>query len=128
MHSRIVSPVKITPQILADMISKLTQLDVTCSYDESENMYLLRVFMVQNAQKKSLRRTIYERIDSFAKNNHMDLFYSVQLYTEQETRQYYPERIPSTSPDFQDTSSIMPPLSQMDGKTKRKRFIKLEEA
>lgn len=115
-------------QILADMISKLTQLDVTCSYDESENMYLLRVFMVSQIQKKTLKRTIYERIDSFAKNNHVDLFYSVQLYTEQETRKYYPERISSTSPDFQDTSSIMPPLSQMDGKTKRKRLIKLEEA
>lgn len=110
------------------MISKLTQLDVTCSFDEGENMYLLRIFMVPDAQKKSLKRTIYERIDSFAKNNHMDLFYSVQLYTEQETRQYYPERISSTSPDFQDTSSIMPPLSQMDGKPKLKRLIKLEEA
>ena len=85
------------PCTLADMISNLTQLDVTCSYDEGEDMYLLRVFMVPSDQRKALKRKIYEQIDSFSQNHHIDIFYSVQLYTEEETRKYYPDKVPKAS-------------------------------
>ena len=85
------------PCTLADMISNLTQLDVTCSYDVGENMYLLRVFMVPSDQRKALKRKIYEQIDSFSQDHRIDIFYSVQLYTEQETRKYYPDKVPKTS-------------------------------
>ena len=97
------------PCTIADMISNLTQLDVTCSYDEGEDMYLLRVFMVPSDQRKALKRKIYEQIDSFCQNHHIDLFYSVQLYTEEETRKYYPGKVPQTSTASQ---MILSPAAQ----------------
>ena len=100
---------KNTPQILANMISNLTQMDVTCSYDEGEDMYLLRVFMVPSDQRKALKRKIYEQLDSFFQIHHIDLFYSVQLYTEEETRKYYPGKVPQTSTASQ---MILSPAAQ----------------
>ena len=124
---------KITPQILSDMISNLTQLDVTCSYDEGEDMYLLRVFMVPSAQRKSLKRVIYGQLDSFSQDSHIDLFYSVQLYTEQETAEYYPEKLPAQLSIPKDMASIMKhpssPIDRMSNQQKAiYRLAKIEKA
>ena len=114
------------------MISNLTQLDVTCSYDEGEDMYLLRVFLVPSAQRKALKRKIYEQLDTFSQNNHIDLFYSVQLYTKQATAEYYPERHPAQLSIPKDMASIMKhPSRPMDGMSNQqkavRRLAKIEE-
>ena len=120
------------PCTLADMISNLTQLDVTCSYDEGEDMYLLRVFMVPSAQRKALKRKIHEQLDSFSQNNHIDLFYSVQLYTEQETVEYYLEKLSAKLSIPKDMTSIIKhqsrPIDRISNQQKAiRRLAKIEE-
>ena len=91
---------EIISNIMSTAMSKIMSMDITCSYDEDEDMYLFRVFMVPSSQKKNVKKRLRYYLDVFAESD-MNMFYSIQIYTEEETAEYYPERLPA----------LMPPVS-----------------
>ncbi len=54
-------------------------------------MYLLHVFMVPSDKKKELEDKIYDISDD------LNLFMVVFVFTEEETRKYYPDKVPKAS-------------------------------
>ncbi len=82
---------KISTQSLTELISTTFGYPTTCSYDAGEYMYLLHVFMVPSDKKKELEDKIYDISDD------LNLFMVVFVFTEEETRKYYPDKVPKAS-------------------------------
>ena len=94
---------KFNPSILANIIAILTNLYVTCQYNEEEDVYIFRVFMVAESMKKTVKREIKEYLEKFHDEG-WDLFYSVLVYDVNQTNEYYPniahQFISSSSDNF----------------------------
>ena len=80
--------VKISPNFLCDTISNEFGYPTSCSYDAGENMYLMHVFMVPSNKKKEIEDKVYDISDD------LNLFMVVFVVTEEETRKYYPDKVP----------------------------------
>ena len=82
---------QISTQKLTEFISSKFGYPTSCSYDAGENMYILHIFMVPNDKKEQLEDNIYDIIDE------LNLFAVVLVVTEEETRKYYPDKVPKAS-------------------------------
>ena len=94
---------KISTQSLTELISTTFGYPTSCSYDAGEYMYLLHIFMVPSEKKNELEDKIYDIIDE------LNLFVVVFVVTEEETRKYYPDKVPKTSTA---TQMILSPAAQ----------------
>ncbi len=93
---------KFDPSILANIMAILTNHYVTCQYNEEEDVYIFRVFMVNEIMKKTLKREIKEYLEKFHDEG-WDLFYSVLMFDVNQTNEYYPDvahKITSSSSDI----------------------------
>ena len=82
---------QISTQSLTEFISSKFGFPTSCSYDAGENMYLMNVFMVPSNKKNELEDQVYDISDD------LNLFMVVFVFTEEETRKYYPDKVPKTS-------------------------------
>ena len=82
---------QISPQKLTEFISSKFGYPTSCSYDAGENMYLMHVFMVPSNKKKEIEDKVYDISDE------LNLFMVVFVFTEEETRKYYPDKVPKAS-------------------------------
>lgn len=94
---------KISTQSLTELIHSKFGYPTSCSYDAGEYMYLLHVFMVPSDKKKELEDKIYDISED------LNLFMVVFVFTEEETRKYYPDKVPKTSTASQ---MILSPAAQ----------------
>ena len=79
---------QISTQKLTEFISSKFGYPTSCSYDAGENMYLMHVFMVPSNKKKEIEDKVYDISDD------LNLFMVVFVVTEEETRKYYPDKVP----------------------------------
>ena len=82
---------QISTQSLSEFISSKFGYPTSCSYDAGENMYLMNVFMVPSNKKNEIEDKVYDTSDD------LNLFMVVFVFTEEETRKYYPDKVPKTS-------------------------------
>ena len=94
---------KISTQSLTELIHSKFGYPTSCSYDAGENMYLMNVFMVPSNKKNEIEDKVYDTSDD------LNLFMVVFVFTEEETRKYYPDKVPKTSTASQ---MILSPAAQ----------------
>ena len=82
---------QISTQKLTEFISSKFGYPTSCSYDAGENMYLMNVFMVPSNKKNEIEDQVYDISDD------LNLFMVVFVFTEEETRKYYPDKVPKAS-------------------------------
>ena len=82
---------QISTQSLSEFISSKFGYPTSCSYDAGENMYLMNVFMVPSNKKNEIEDKVYDTSDD------LNLFMVVFVFTEEETRKYYPDKVPKAS-------------------------------
>ncbi|MBR4900690.1 MAG: hypothetical protein IKZ46_07105 [Victivallales bacterium] len=82
---------QISTQSLSEFISSKFGYPASCSYDVGENMYLMNVFMVPSNKKNEIEDQVYDISDD------LNLFMVVFVFTEEETRKYYPDKVPKAS-------------------------------
>jgi hypothetical protein len=82
---------QISTQRLTEFISSKFGYPTSCSYDAGENMYLMNVFMVPSNKKNEIEDKVYDTSDD------LNLFMVVFVFTEEETRKYYPDKVPKAS-------------------------------
>ena len=86
----------ITPQCIEKSISNHIGYPTSCTYNKTEDRYILYVFMVPNNKKEIIEDQIYNFVDCF-KENGSDIFMPILVFTEEETRKYYPDKVPKAS-------------------------------
>ncbi|MGI6356273.1 MAG: hypothetical protein GX937_05265 [Lentisphaerae bacterium] len=65
------------------------QLPVSCSINEEESQIIIRVFMVPEDRKDAIEDAIYDLERKILPSR--DFFFSVIVYSPNETKRYYPE-------------------------------------
>ncbi|NLF83861.1 MAG: hypothetical protein GX568_07760 [Candidatus Gastranaerophilales bacterium] len=74
---------------LANLISSIFQCPVSCNLKEEENQIIIRVFCVPEERKDGIEDAIYDLERGLLPER--DFFFSVILYSPDETKRYYPE-------------------------------------